>query len=130
MSKNRRGTPEYYVKNPEVYFRSIDNYLGLAIITPSTSQRNYMQITTSVIDKPVTVVQKQLVLQIEVDTDFIAMINGLGYVSTSSLEEAGMTNEQAGAYYKIYVALSKALDDSGLYYQDCEGYYHKEQFPI
>lgn len=81
-----------------------------------------MQITTSIINKPVTALQKQLVLQIEVNTDFIAMINGLGYVSTSSLEEAGMTNEQAKACYKIYVALSKTLDNSGLYYQDGDEY--------
>ena len=122
MSKNRRGNPEYFVKNPEVYFRSIDNYIGLAIITPSTSQRNYMQITTSVINKPVTAVQNQLVLQIGVNTDFINMMNGLGYVSTSSLEEAGMTDEQAEACYKIYVALSKTLDNSGLYYYNDNKY--------
>lgn len=56
------------------------------------------------------------------------MINGLGYVSTSSLEETDMTNEQAEACYKIYVALSKTVDDSGLYYQDGEEYSAKNGF--
>ena len=81
-----------------------------------------MQITTSVINKTVTAVQNQLVLQIEVNTDFINMMNGLGYVSTSSLEEAGMTDEQAEACYKIYVALSKTLDNSGLSYYNGNKY--------
>lgn len=79
-----------------------------------------MQITSSIIDKPVTVVQKKVMLQIEVDADFLNLINGIGVTSHMSRVQAGMSDEQSLTARNFYSYLSQILRDSELCEQDGE----------
>ena len=77
-----------------------------------------MQITSSIIDKPVNVVQKKVMLQIEVDADFLDMLNGIGNTNGFDRVRAGMSQCQSNACVLIYTEIAQALRESGLYKLD------------
>ena len=82
-----------------------------------------MEISSNVVttQEEVKIVEKKtLHLSIEVDQQFLDLLNGLGRTSPSGLEKMGLTNSQQRAIYQFYSKTSSIFSGTPEYIKESD----------